>query len=98
MEMDYNMVLTAILTFASSLVGYFVGNRRTQAETDRIVIENTKEILAVYSDVLDDLKIEVKELKEKINEYEELIGKLTREINTLRSERKKRNSKVEEPN
>ncbi len=86
------MVLTAVLTFASSIVGYFVGNRRTQAETDKIVIENVKEILAVYSDVIDDLKIEIRELKEKIDEYERLVSKLTREINTLRNEMKQRKS------
>jgi predicted RNase H-like nuclease (RuvC/YqgF family) len=94
--MDWNMVITAILTALSSVAGYFYGRRRNEAETDKLVLENVKDILTIYSDVIDDLKEEVKQLRDKIFEYEELIGKLTREVNTLRSDMKK-NSKVEKP-
>lgn len=94
--MDWNMVLTTILTALSSVAGYFYGRRRNEAETDKLVLENVKEILTIYSDVIDDLKNEVKELRDKILEYEELIGKLTREVNTLRSDMKK-NQKGEKP-
>jgi predicted RNase H-like nuclease (RuvC/YqgF family) len=96
MDLDWNMILTMVLTAASSVAGYLFGRRRNEAETDKIVLDNVKDILMIYSDVIDDLKNEVKELKDKILEYEEIIGKLTREINTLRSDMKK-NNKVEKP-
>lgn len=94
--MDWNMVLTTILTALSSVAGYFYGRRRNEAETDKLVLENVKDILTIYSDVIDDLKNEVKGLRDKILEYEELIGKLTREVNTLRSDMRK-NQKGEKP-
>lgn len=94
--MDWNMVLTTILTALSSVAGYFYGRRKNEAETDKLVLENVKDILTIYSDVIDDLKNEVKGLRDKILEYEELIGKLTREVNTLRSDMKK-HQKGEKP-
>jgi archaellum component FlaC len=94
--MDWNIVITTILTALSSVAGYFYGRRRNDAETDKLVLENVKEILTIYSDVIDDLKVEVKGLRDKIFEYEALISKLTREINILRSDMKK-NQRVEKP-
>jgi len=94
--MDWNIVITTILTALSSLAGYFYGRRRNDAETDKLVLENVKEILTIYSDVIDDLKVEVKGLRDKIFEYEALISKLTREINILRSDMKK-NQRGEKP-
>lgn len=87
--MDMNMIFTTILTGIGSLAGYLFGRRKNEAETDKLVLENVKDVLKIYSDVIEDLKEQVNELRVKILDYEATIGKLTREVNTLRSDFKK---------
>lgn len=86
--MDLEIVLNAIIAFVSSLAGYFFGSRKNNAETDRIVIDNVKEILGVYNGTINDLKAEIVELREKIEKYEKHIEKLQQELNAFRREMK----------
>lgn len=86
--MDLEIVLNAIIAFVSSLAGYFFGSRKNNAETDRIVIDNVKEILGVYNGTINDLKAEIVELREKIDRYEKHIEKLQQELNAFRREMK----------
>lgn len=80
--------LTAILTFVGTIAGYVFGNRKNNAEADRIVIENVKEILGVYSQTINDLKQEISELKDKIDRYETHIASLEKELQEFRKEMK----------
>lgn len=84
MELEY--ILNALIAFISSIAGYFFGSRKNNAETDRIVIDNVKEILEVYSTTINDLKVEIQELKLKIEKYEAHIEKLQRELSAFRKE------------
>lgn len=84
--MDFNIILNALIAGIASLTGYFFGSRKTNAETDRIVIENVKEILGVYSSTINDLKLEIQELKEKITTYEQHIDKLQKELKDFRKQ------------
>ena len=78
-----------IIGLVGTLAGYFFGQRKNNAETDSIVIENVKEILSVYSQTIQDLKSEIMELKDKIDEYEKIIDKLKSELQEFREEMKK---------
>lgn len=80
------IITTALVSFISTIVGYLVGNRKTQAETDAIVLENVKTIIGVYAETINDLKSEVKELKEKIMEYEKMIDEMSLELSKLRKQ------------
>ena len=42
------VITTAIIGFISTIVGYIAGNRKSQAETDKIVLDNVKIVLDVY--------------------------------------------------
>ena len=84
--MDYSIILNALIAGLSSLVGYFFGNRKSNAETDRIVIENVKQILEVYASTIDDLKVEIQELKVKIVQYEKQIDLLQKELKDFRKQ------------
>jgi predicted RNase H-like nuclease (RuvC/YqgF family) len=75
-----------VIGLVGTLAGYFFGQRKNNAETDSIVIENVKEILAVYSQTIQDLKYEILELKDKIDEYEKIIDKLKSELHEFRKE------------
>ena len=78
------VIITTIIGFISTLVGYFVGNRKSQADTDRIVLDNVKGVLEIYTSTIEDLKDEVKGLKDKISEYEVMIEKMSSELHSLR--------------
>ena len=82
------LLLNFILTLVGTTAGYLFGSRKTNAETDRIVIENVKEILGVYSTTINDLKEEIKELKTKIDKYENQIDCLNKELHDFRKEMK----------
>lgn len=66
MEIIFNF----IIGFTGTIVGFIFGQRKSNAETDRVVIENVKQIISVYNQTIDDLKEEVAEMKKTIKEYE----------------------------
>lgn len=84
--MDFNLIITSLIAGLSSLAGYFFGSRKSNAETDRIVIENIKQVLEVYATTISDLKGEIQELKVKIVEYEKHIEQLQKELKDFRKQ------------
>ena len=81
-----DIMLTGLITLITTFLGYWFGSRKTNAETDKIVIENVKEILGVYSTTINDLKIEIRELKDKIDDYEKQIEKMSKELSIFRKQ------------
>lgn len=86
-------ILTTIIGFFSTIVGYIVGSRKQQADTDRLVLDNVRGILDIYNSTINDLKNEINELKTKINEYEKMVDNMSVELNTLRKQLEKRSVK-----
>lgn len=82
------LITTGLVSFVATIVGYLFGSRRSQAETDKIVLENVKGILDVYTSTIEDLKKEVGELKQEIKEYKECIDKLESELHTFKKQMK----------
>jgi hypothetical protein len=80
------VITTAVIGFISTIVGYIAGNRKTNAEANRLEIENVKEVISVYTMAINDLKTEIKELKEQVEKYQVHIEKLQTELYTLRSQ------------
>lgn len=81
-----DIMLTGVITLITAFLGYWFGSRKSNAETDKIVIENVKEILGVYSTTINDLKIEIRELKDKIDDYEKQIEKMSKELSIFRKQ------------
>jgi predicted RNase H-like nuclease (RuvC/YqgF family) len=81
-----DIVPEIFVSLVSLLSGYFFGRRKNDAETDRIVIQNVKEILEVYTNTIDALKEEVKDLKTKVMEYQKHIDKLQTELEEFRKD------------
>lgn len=85
MEIIFNF----IIGFTGTLVGFIFGQRKSNAETDRVVIENVREIIAVYNQTIDDLKQEVAEMKKTIKDYEQQIKLLQDEVHKCLKTREK---------
>jgi len=84
-----NVIITAIFSFIATIVGFIFGSRKNQAETDKIVLDNVKGILDVYTRTIEDLKDEVSELKKEIKEYKACIDKMEKELNTFKKQMNK---------
>jgi peptidoglycan hydrolase CwlO-like protein len=78
-----------ILLFLSNaitgLVAWFVGKRRTNAETDSVVLKNLELSVNLYAQIIRDLKTEIESLNIKIQELEKKIDILHEENKTLKS-------------
>jgi peptidoglycan hydrolase CwlO-like protein len=80
-----------ILLFLSNgltaIIAWFAGKRRTNAETDSVVLKNLELSVNLYAQIIRDLKTEIESLNIKIQELE-------KKIDILHEENKKLKSKV----
>lgn len=83
-----------ILLFLSNAItataAWFVGKRRSNAETDSVVLKNLELSVNLYAQIIKDLKTEIENLNIKIQELEQKIDVLHAENRKLKS--KKTNS------
>ena len=78
-----------ILLFLSNgltaIVAWFAGKRRTNAETDSVVLKNLELSVNLYAQIIQSLKEEIESLNIKIQELEKKIDILHEENKTLKS-------------
>ena len=88
--MDFNSdtLITGIVSVATGLIGYFTGKKKTDAEANGQTIDNVEKALAIYKDIIDDMKArydkEIAELKVKLAEYEKHITILEQKIKSFK--------------
>lgn len=79
---------TELILIASNLLtgiaAFFVGKRRSDAETDNQVLRNLELSIGLYKNIIDDLKQEIHELNNKIQTLETRVEKLMEENKKLR--------------
>jgi peptidoglycan hydrolase CwlO-like protein len=77
-----------ILLFLSNgltaVVAWFAGKRRTNAETDSVVLKNLELSVNLYAQIIRDLKTEIESLNIKIQELEKKIDILHEENKKLK--------------
>jgi predicted RNase H-like nuclease (RuvC/YqgF family) len=86
------IITAAFFSFISTIIGYFVGIRKNNAEISNIEIKNIKEVITIYTETIQELKNEVGELKEEIKEYKSCISKLENELHQFKTDMKKPNT------
>lgn len=82
-----NMSTEILLLISNALTGiaaFFVGKRRSDAETDNQVLRNLELSIGLYKNIIDDLKSEIHELNIKIQDLESKVEKLMDENKKLR--------------
>jgi peptidoglycan hydrolase CwlO-like protein len=81
-----------ILLFVSNTItgiaAWFVGKRKTNAETDNLVLSNLEKSMSIYQELIKNLKDEIHELNTKIQDLELKVDMLMEENRKL----KKRNT------
>jgi peptidoglycan hydrolase CwlO-like protein len=78
------MIEQIIMTVVTTLIGYFVGRRKSNAETDNQVLKNLELSIGLYKNMIDDLRSEIRELNQKIQDLEIKVDSLKQENNKLK--------------
>jgi cell division protein FtsB len=80
-----------ILLFLSNALtataGWFVGKRKTNAETDNLVLLNLEKSMSIYQDLIQNLKEEIHQLNTKIQDLELKVDMLMKENRELKSKK-----------
>jgi peptidoglycan hydrolase CwlO-like protein len=81
-------ILLVISNIITGIAGWFVGKRRSDAETDNAVLRNLELSINIYVKIIDDLKVEIQSLNLKVQDLEKKVETLYEENRKL----KKKNS------
>lgn len=81
MNTEIILIISNILT---GIAGFFVGKRRSDAETDNQVLRNLELSIGLYKNIIDDLKEEIHSLNIKIQDLERKVEELYQENKRLK--------------
>ena len=74
------IISNALTAFAS----FFVGRRKTEADSDNAILNNLAASINIYKTIIDDLKEEIHQLNIKVEQLEKKVDLLTEENTKLR--------------
>jgi peptidoglycan hydrolase CwlO-like protein len=77
-------ILLLISNGLTGIAAFFVGKRRSDAETDNQVLRNLELSIGLYKNIIDDLKQEIHELNIKIQTLETKVENLMNENKKLK--------------
>jgi len=77
-------LLLIVSNALTGIVGWFAGRRRSNAETDNQVLRNLELSIQLYKNIIDDLKEEIHELNNKIQDLEKRVDALMAENKKLK--------------
>ena len=81
MNSELILVISNLLT---GIASFFVGRRRSNAETDNQVLRNLELSIGLYKNIIDDLKQEIHELNIKVQDLEKRVEELMSENRKLK--------------
>lgn len=74
------IISNALTAFAS----FFVGRRKTEADSDNAILNNLAVSINIYKTIIDDLKEEIHQLNIKVEQLEKKVDLLNEENTKLR--------------
>jgi len=77
-------ILLLISNMLTGVAAFFVGKRRSDAETDNQVLRNLELSIGLYKNIIDDLKEEIHGLNLKIQDLEKKVESLYEENKKLK--------------
>jgi FtsZ-binding cell division protein ZapB len=82
MNSELILIVSNILT---GVAAWFVGKRKTDAETDNQVLRNLELSIGIYVKIIEDLKSEIHELNLKVQDLEKKVEDLMTENRKLKN-------------
>jgi peptidoglycan hydrolase CwlO-like protein len=77
-------ILLIISNLLTGIAAFFVGKRRSDAETDNQVLRNLELSIGLYKNIIDDLKQEIHELNIKVQDLQKRVEGLMAENRKLK--------------
>lgn len=77
-------ILLVISNALTGIAAFFVGKRRSDAETDNQVLRNLELSIGIYVKIIEDLKTEIHELNIKVQDLEKKVESLYEENKKLK--------------
>ena len=77
-------ILLFLSNAITAIASFFVGKRKTNAETDNLVLSNLEKSMSIYQELIKNLKDEIHELNTKIQELELKVDMLMEENRKLK--------------
>jgi len=81
MNTELILIVSNILT---GIAAWFVGKKKTDAETDNQVLKNLELSIGIYVKIIEDLKSEIHELNIKVQDLEKKVEDLMNENRKLK--------------
>lgn len=78
-------ILLIISNALTGVAAFFVGKRRSDAETDNAVLKNLELSIGLYKQMIDDLKSEIHELNNKVQHLQKMVDELMIENRKLKN-------------
>jgi len=78
-------ILLLISNVLTGVAGWFVGRRKISAETDNQVLKNLELSINLYKQMIDDLKTEIHELNNKVQNLQKMVDELMLENRKLKN-------------
>ena len=78
-------ILLVISNALTGIAAFFVGKRRSDAETDNQVLKNLELSIGIYMRIIEDLKTEIHELNIKVQDLEKKVEELMNENRHLKN-------------
>jgi hypothetical protein len=82
------VLVSALVSVFTGLIGFATGRKKSLAEADSTTIDNVEKALAIYKDIIDDMKArydkEIADLKSKLIDYEKNINQLEQKIKSFK--------------
>jgi phage shock protein A len=86
-----NELLLIISNTLTALASFFIGKRKTNADTDNIILSNLEKSMMIYAELVKNLKTEIHELNLKVQDLEKKVDDLMVENRKLKWEKERKN-------
>ena len=80
-------ILLLLSNALTAIASFFVGKRKSNAETDNLVLSNLEKSMSIYQDLIQNLKEEIHQLNTKITELEAKVDMLMKENRELKNKK-----------
>jgi len=77
-------IILIISNALTALASFFVGRRKSEADSDNIILNNLAVSINIYKTIIDDLKEEIHQLNLKVEQLEKKVDLLTEENSKLK--------------
>ena len=82
-------ILTVVMTSVTGLLTFLLGQQRGKKEIESITLKNLEDSIGIYKTIIDDLRMEISVLNDKVSSLQKKVDELMEENHKLQKMLKK---------